>query len=380
VPWRDRVRHGATYARLTIALLAPYLVFLQLNGGILTYFEGAASWAERDRGRAEVVWPGLLDSPDGVTEVAADAGAFERLQAVYRDNQTAWMYYMLLGLPFVCLGALAFGRGGFREDWPRAGEKILMVAVLAVALNAGFFRQPLAARLADPSVPHAILFAWLAAAVIRAWARRDLLRPWCQPHAWVVRAGLLVAALPVVLVVGLLLSDDTYRRLDRSAIVERWGRPFERAGLITESVRAAWPVDPSVEQQGTLQVAAYLRACTAPSDRIFLTPYLPQILGMADRAFAGGHADYRAGFFETDADQQLTVARLEAQSVPVVVFNADELPSFRESYPLLTRYLDEHYVDGGTRAVDDRTEIALLVERGRAPAGTWAPLDWPCFR
>jgi hypothetical protein len=101
---------------------------------------------------------------------------------------------------------------------------------------------------------------------------------------------------------------------------------------------------------------------------------------MADRAFAGGHADLRADFFDTEAEQLKTLERLRRQSVPFVVFDDGHIPGFRESFPLITRYLDERYVAAGTRPIDERTSITLLVEKGREPLRTWEPLDWPCFR
>jgi hypothetical protein len=377
VPLLRRLRHAIVYAVLVVALLSPYLAFVQLHGGLPAYFRGAAAWAERDRGRAEVVWPGLFDNPDGVSDEAQQGSLLQRARASYHDNYVAWQYYLMLALPCICLAALLVGRNAFRRDWPAAAEKIGVVAVLGTVLNAGFFRHPLEARLADPSVPHAILVAWLGASLVRAWFRRDRLRPLWARHAWTARVALLVIAAPVVVLVAALLSDDAYRRLDKSSMAERPGKAFERAGYITDLMRHAWPVDVSAAQEGDMKLAAYVRACTAPSDRILVTPYLPQVVAMADRGFAGGHADLRAGNYNTEEDQRLTIARLQKQSVPMVIFAAGEEPGFRESFPLIVRYIEEHYVSAGVREIDD--DIELFVEKNRAPRRRWEPLDWPCF-
>jgi hypothetical protein len=359
--------------------LAPYLVYVQVYGGLVPYFRTAAAWAERDRGRAEVVWPGLFDNPDGVSEAAQQGTGLARVRAIYYDNHIAWLYYTLLVLPPLCLAALLFGRQAFRPDWPNGAAKMAVVIVLGAALDAFFLRHPLAARLADPSVPHAILIAWLAAAVWGAWRRRDLLQPVWQRHPWFARAALTAAAAPVFFVVLGLLSHDTHRRLDKSALVDGLDRAVERAGAITAATRAAWPIDPQATHEGSMKLAAYIRACTAPTDRVLVTPYLPQVLGMADRAFAGGHADLRAGFFGTEDEQRQTVERLRQQTVPLVVFNEGEMAGFRESFPLIIEYLDANYVPAGTRALDERTSIALLVEKDLIATRTWPPLDWPCF-
>jgi hypothetical protein len=109
--------------------------------------------------------------------------------------------------------------------------------------------------------------------------------------------------------------------------------------------------------------------------------YLPQVLGLAERGFAGGHADLRPGFFTTDEMQRLTVHRLRQQSVPVALVGAgDSWGGFRESFPLVTAYFDERYQSVGERTFDERFEIRLLVERDGHAVRRFGPLDWPCFR
>ena len=135
----DRVRHLVIYGLLVLVLVAPYVVFIQINGGVVSYFRQASAWAERDRAREPVVWPGLFDNPDGVSD-EAKAGS---LVARVRDNGAAWVYYSEILLPFFTLFVLAASRDGFRPEWPHAREKLAMVAVLGAALDAGFLRSPL---------------------------------------------------------------------------------------------------------------------------------------------------------------------------------------------------------------------------------------------
>jgi 4-amino-4-deoxy-L-arabinose transferase-like glycosyltransferase len=51
-PWRERVRHGVVYGLATLLLLAPYLVFLQVNGGVDRHIAMAYGWTARDFDRA----------------------------------------------------------------------------------------------------------------------------------------------------------------------------------------------------------------------------------------------------------------------------------------------------------------------------------------
>ena len=80
--WGQRLKHFAVYGALVMVMLAPYLLFIQRNGGIGTYFQQASAWAARDRDRAPVVWPGLFDNPDGVSEAAEGAPGVARAVAV----------------------------------------------------------------------------------------------------------------------------------------------------------------------------------------------------------------------------------------------------------------------------------------------------------
>ena len=312
--WGQRLKHFAVYGALVIVMLAPYLLFIQRNGGLGTYFQQASAWAERDRDRAPVVWPGLFDNPDGVSEAAEQSSGVTRAVAVLRDNVVAWTFYTEIALPFFALFVLWASSDGGRPGWPKARAKLGMVAILAIMLVAFFLRSPLEARLADPSVPLAILVTWLIVAVPRLLASRAALSPAAQRRVWPVRIAVGAGAAAIAFVLGAGQSRDFYDRLDRSAMVERVGKPFERAGQIAAQMRREWNLDTWANRDDAselIALARYVNACTAPTDRVLVQAYLPQVLSLAQRAFAGGHADLRPGFFATDEAQRLTLARLE---------------------------------------------------------------------
>jgi hypothetical protein len=113
---------------------------------------------------------------------------------------------------------------------------------------------------------------------------------------------------------------------------------------------------------------------------VLVQGYLPQVVALARRGFAGGHADLRPGFFGSVEAQQLTVRRLAAQSVPVVLLESgDAYENFRKEFPLVTVYLDWNYEVVDTRVFDERFGTTLLVERRRPSQGIYEPLGWPCF-
>jgi hypothetical protein len=375
----ERFRHVAIYGVLVALLAAPYFIFIQANGGLVSYFRQASAWAERDRAREPVVWPGLFDNPDGVSD-AARAGS--RVAAL-RDNGTAWMYYLEIALPFVALLLVPASRDGFRPGWPHATAKLTMVAVLALALDAGFLRSPLEARLADPSVPIAILVAWLPVVVIRLLRSDASLRPSLHRYRWPISVVTTAAVGSVALLLMALVSGDLYRRLDKAAMTDRFGKPFERASDVAGQLRLDWDIGflaVRAERPELMTLSLYLNACTEPTDRILIQSYLPQVLAIARRAFAGGHADLRPGFFESEDAQQLTRERLSRQSVPIILLDTeDSLRSFYRSFPIVTAYIDQEYRQAGMHTFDGRFGLTLYVRKDRTPTGTWSPLEWPCY-
>jgi hypothetical protein len=381
--WAERVKHVLLYAATVVLLLAPYLAFIQLNGGVGFYFQQASAWAQRDRDRAPVVWPGLFDNPDGVSDSAKEGSGLERAVATLHDNSVAWLYYLEILLPLLAILLLASSRDGFRQGWTHARAKLGMVAVLALVLDAGFLRSPLEARLADPSVPMAVLVAWLVVAVPKGLVSASEWGPAAARRVWVARGAVLVIAGAVVFVLWAAFLPDLYRRLDKAALTERFGRPFERAGLVAAQVRRDWQFESWNEvpdHSQLLDLATYLNACTNPGDRILVQGYIPQVLALARRGFAGGHADLRPSFFGSDDMQRLTVKRLEAQSVPLILLDAgDSYGAFREWFTIVTAYIDQHYDLVGTRTFDERFGISLLARRDRKPEGTYDGFGWPCF-
>ena len=375
----DRVRHLAIYGLLVVVLVAPYFVFIQMNGGLVSYFRQASAWAERDRAREPVVWPGLFDNPDGESD-EAKAGS---LVAKVRDNGAAWVYYTEILLPFFALFVLAASRDGFRPEWPHAREKLAMVAVLGAALDAGFLRSPLEARLADPSVPLVILVAWLLVALPRMLRSDVSLQPAWMPVRWPLKVGVTLIGAGIALLFVVLIKGDLYTRLDKASMTDRFGKPFERVDVIANQLRVDWDLGlwaARPERPDLITLSLYINACTTPDDRVLVQSYLPQVLAIARRAFGGGHADLRPGFFEFEEAQRLTVERLRSRSVPIILLDTDDsLRSFYRSFPIVTAYIDQEYRQAGMHTFDERFGLTLYVRKDRTPTGTYEPLGWPCF-
>jgi hypothetical protein len=180
------------------------------------------------------------------------------------------------------------------------------------------------------------------------------------------------------------LSDGFVDRVDKAALLDNLGKPFERAAQVRTQLRQDWQLHTWArrpDRPDLTTLAMYLNACTDSGDRIFVQPYIPQVLALSRRAFAGGHADLRPGFFNSEEAQRLTLARLRRQSVPVALLETEgSYRNFRESFPLITAYLDEHYALAATHVFDRRFGIQLFVARNREPVRRFDLLDWPCLQ
>jgi hypothetical protein len=374
--WRLRLQEWLRYGVLVALLVLPYLAYLQASGGVVTHFVTANSWAARDRDRAPLLWPEFRLSADPQT--AGDGSSFD----VLRENATPWVFYVFVTLPFCALALLGMRRDAWRPGWPRARGKLCVVALLAIALDAGFLRGALAARLADVAVPQALVIAWLVG-VSLTWLRDGLTSGAARGARTAGLAGAAVV-LGVVAVTIEMVASRAASNVAQSGLVEGPRAIVGRTLASTARLRGAWPAAAQLDAgvTGSLALVRYLSACTREQDRVLVTPYLPQVAALADRPFAGGHTDLRSGFFNTRADQELTVARLRRDVPPVLVVppSGAEYDALADDMPLVALYLDAEYDPIVDRDLDGGLSVGIRVRRGGREVSRYEPLDLPCFR
>jgi hypothetical protein len=128
-------------------------------------------------------------------------------------------------------------------------------------------------------------------------------------------------------------------------------------------------------------LVAYLRECTAPTDRVFAPAFVPELYFFAQRGFAGGVVATFGGHWSEPRFERRTVDALSSQSVPIVILESGETEAFAATYPALDRYLREHYVKAGemTFEVPDARTYQVLARRDRRPVRIDDRLSLPCF-
>jgi len=102
--------------------------------------------------------------------------------------------------------------------------------------------------------------------------------------------------------------------------------------------------------------------------------YYTDVSAFAERLFAGGRPTFVVGFYADDRYMRETIARLESQSVPIVLGGAEV--DYQE-FHLLGDYLHARYDHVG-EVSSSEGPLRVFVRRGRNGTPT-GPNGLPCF-
>jgi hypothetical protein len=285
-----------------------------------------------------------------------------------RGNALAWFYYVTLFIPIAGLALLV------RLVWRRQIERPEAAAAGAAALLGLVVVQTLVrgspeSRLPDVATPIAVLAAWIGAQCLRPTV------PWRPPTRVVMRV--VVWGLTVVTIWSVSANAHVLDNLDSSRILTGPAGIVDRIRVVTSRLRER-PID-SVppEASGLFGLARYVFECTAPTDRVLVPGFEPQIFFYAERGFAGGRAFLVARWQDSDEDQQRVIDRLAGQRVPVVLGRNDA--AFEIRFPLVYNHLRHHYskVSIGSHAMSGSW---VMVDSRITPTRVYQPLGLPCFR
>ena len=329
----------------------------------------------RDVSRANIeplVRDPLVDDTHGLSRATftADAPRWLRLETQLDTlpNATAFLYYTFLITPLIA-GFVLFRLHravGATRVLSTAGHLVPLL-VLAGMLNVGLLsRGSTLARVPDVGVTAVLLLVWLAVALVSRDGRVVVPgRP----------ARLLVRTATVVLLCLTALSVNTIGYVT-SALPEAG---FTRGGIeILNRGATSWKTlgmpPGTVDEPPFLNLAAYVRACTLPTDRLFVLGEHPELYYFSDRRFAGGHAWLLPGYYSADQDEAQIVARLRSARVPVVL----RYESFRYDFEQVYAYLEREYQEVGDVEASAGT-LGVLVRTDLKPVRRYEPLDFPCF-
>jgi hypothetical protein len=168
------------------------------------------------------------------------------------------------------------------------------------------------------------------------------------------------------------------RRLDESGLAESWDRAASRFAAVRLNLQRLPPMDWSAFRNDSSlpQAARYVAECTSPDDYLMVAAEAPEIYVFAHRRFAAGQGALSMGLYTSPDDQRRALEKLAGQSVPIVLADAARYQSeFIWTYPLLARYIGQHYREAGM--IDGR--FLVFVEADRPPRRVDPYSGLPCF-
>lgn len=337
------MRRGLAFAVASLAVVLPYLLFVQLHTGLWAYLQTGIEFSQREAAREGHVWPNPFLP-----------GAHE-----------ARLLYEFHLLPLVAAGVLLVRRRAPEAFQLRS--HVLPIVVVALLVNAAFLRDPLSTRLPDAVVPAVILGAWLIA---QAW------------HAPRGRWALTAAAAVAVAVMGTstIAVGHTAEELDRAGLMTGYRRIPERfrerrAQLVDRFSESQIP-NHAIQQ--LIPFFRYVARCTSPGDRILNLGYLPDLPVFARRGFAGGLSFFGA-YPSSDERERLVLDRLGRQVVPLAVLSSDFTTEFEQRFPHVAAHVRARYQQVADIEVRDDLHLRILADTSLAAPVRDAETGFPCF-
>lgn len=353
----DAARRFGVFAGAVGVLLAPWAAWVQYYQGLAPYFEMGIAVSRRE---ADISL--LRDLP----QLNPAAG-------LSTANAHAWLYYMFWILPIASVVIAAWRRIRRREQWSGEWVAVVGIAILGLALDATFLRNPLETRLADATVPAALLGAWLLGLLWRMKSHR----------AVVLSARTMTAAVLVLTTLAIWRVGDVTNKLDEVGAFEDDLEHIRDHidALITALTQPEVEARklPSRVSAGLVPFLRYVGRCTAPTDRMLVSGPYPDVFVLGRRGFGGGHIAFLEAFYHSDADQQLTLTRLQGESVPFVVLPLDDQDAFSRSFPRILAHVTAAYDVLVDIPVDGLKGVRIMVDRARTRIGTDRETGWPCF-
>jgi hypothetical protein len=276
----------------------------------------------------------------------------------HERNASAFLYYLLLALPVMGVVSLVATRSVDRHEYARVAALIVM----CMLLDRFILRDPVGARVGGMAGPVIVMGVWLAT---RAWRAGAL-----------AGAAVVVSLALTVWAVSVTADWDTHLRSDRASL--------ERVKGHLRAVAQSPPTTDTMPYRKLTGLIGYLRDCTTRNDRVYASWFVPDLYFYAQRGFAGGMVVTFGGHWSEPRYQQRIVDAFAAQSVPVVIIDANNYSDFQAFYPEVDRYLQAHYRVAGETDFDNPDVgprgYRVLVRNDREPLRSHPASAMPCFR
>jgi hypothetical protein len=335
------------FAAAALGFVLPYLVYVQVHGGLPTYFRTGVEFSQREASRQWHVWPRVFGDE--------------------RPLESAMVYELYL-IPLIALACTVVSGFGRTEGFRRTAGWVVPLAIVALLVDFSFIRDPLNTRLADAIVPAVFVGSWL---LVRALSRSRM-RVITAPVA---------AVFLIVFGVSVLAVGSTYEEIDRAGLLGHRQEIPQRFVERTADLKQRF-VDyqmPTPASRLLVPFFKYVDRCTKPDDRLLVGGFMVEVPFYARRLFAAGQ-EYFGAYFGSPANERFAFGRLRQQRVPFVLIPSDDQPEFDERFPLVAPYIHAHYGLLTEVPIDEDQTVRILVSRDLPVTGRDAETGWPCFQ
>jgi hypothetical protein len=339
------------------AFLLPWLLFIILNGGLVSYLEGGLEYSRAEADATSLGRLPALELGEGISTVA---------------NAEAWLFWLFWTLPLLSAVIVAVRAARRRETWAGEWAGVTGLVIVAILVNASFLRESLQVRIPDAIAPAAVLGAWIAGLCWTGrWRRRPL-----QYSARVASIAVFVITLAAIARLA-----DVPALYDETDLGRGWARATEHARdvyhqLGTRHRDNRFP--PSRVSRALMPFMSYVDRCTSPSDRLLATGEFPELLVIAGRRFAGDGVVF-GSWYASAIHQERTVGQL-LRDPPVFVIHAGDYPGFASRFGLIDEFVMSAYVLMAEIPVEGSDNVRILSRRGHPVTRPDPDTRWPCYR
>jgi hypothetical protein len=265
-----RLTAAAAYLAIALLMVGPWLVYVQFAQGLPEYISSAVRFAEAERARTAGGLP-WFDWP-----------------IAQASNTAPALFYGFLSVPAAGLVVAARMRPSV------ARLELAFLAVLTLLCDVAFLRDAVRDRIGD-AIPQTTVVAALLVSRL-------------MPQRTVTPAG--VGATALALAFGLRLFMQQGGSLWPEDAVRQWN---DMAGRLRRD-------DPGlVSGPLIVDLAAYIKRCTLPHERVIVSGFAPEIPILAGRPFAGGLPSWLLGYYVLPADARIIERHLSREEVGAVV-------------------------------------------------------------
>ena len=360
----------AVYATAVIVAMIPYLLFVQWAEGSIEHVHEAVEFARGEAHQRFPTPPALPFFSNSGTPAAWSA-----------EDSAVLLFYVAHLVAIAALVLLVTSRNaprGTADQWQRStgpvvGASLAMLVLYLVVV----LRHPIVSRIQDVATLLTILCVWEFAETRRRAADARVAGSALARRVTAFAFAMVVAA----------AAASAASIWNLGSLTERL-----RDTRVADGVSVMWRTVEGVRETGTQwpwerfwpagelpEAIRYLNMCTAPDDAVLLTWAAPEYYFFAKRRFAAGHALFLPpDAFTTRHDQELMLARMGRQRIPIVLINETRRQEFASAYGEVDRYLRQEYVPSGHFEIREGSDVIIALRRDLKPERTYGADRWPC--